>query len=190
MTVQNEAIILRPLEKGDIPDRIHWETVEAEWQLWDGPWDYESKTETQRAEDLEDCIRCWEGRLSAPPKEGLATQFEICANDENHTHVGWCGGYTIDEDCCISDEGSLFAIGVCIPPMSARRKGYASAALKLYIQYFREHGVSEVYTQTWSGNIRMIALAEKLGFVECRRKPGLRTVRGEAYDGLTFCLKN
>ena len=29
-------------------------------------------------------------------------------------------------------------------------------------------------------------LAEKLGFTECCRKPKLRTVRGQQYDGLTF----
>lgn len=34
----------------------------------------------------------------------------------------------------------------------------------------------------------MIGLAEKLGFRECCRKPGLRRVRGEVYDGLTFRL--
>ncbi len=22
----------------DIEDRIYWETVETEWQLWDAPW--------------------------------------------------------------------------------------------------------------------------------------------------------
>ena len=30
---------------------------------------------------------------------------------------------------------------------------------------------------------------EKLGFTECCRKPKLRTVRGQQYDGLTFRKK-
>ena len=34
----------------------------------------------------------------------------------------------------------------------------------------------------------MTALAEKLGFRECRRKAGVRQVRGGTYDGLTFRL--
>ena len=34
----------------------------------------------------------------------------------------------------------------------------------------------------------MIGLAKKLGFVEYLRKPGIRQVRGEVYDGLTFRL--
>ena len=34
----------------------------------------------------------------------------------------------------------------------------------------------------------MIGLAKKLGFEEYKRKPDLRTVRGQKYDGLTFRL--
>ena len=39
-----------------------------------------------------------------------------------------------------------------------------------------------------SGNNRMIHVAEKIGFKECRRKKDLRKVRGQHYDGLTFKL--
>lgn len=188
MTLQNGKIILRPLIARVIPDRIRWETEETEWQLWDGPWEYEGKTaKTLAAEAAEMEIRLTE-RLSELPGEGPVDRFEICVNDEEETHVGWCGAYHIDEDCTIAETGTRCAVGVCIPPMSARRKGYAAAALCRYIEYLQGCGYTEVYTQTWSGNVRMIALAEKLGFVECRRKIGLRLVRGERYDGLTFRL--
>ena len=55
--------------------------------------------------------------------------------------------------------------------------------------YLHSLGFDELYTQTWSGNERMIRLAEKLGFTECCRKPEIRTVRGQRYDGLTFQIK-
>jgi len=45
-----------------------------------------------------------------------------------------------------------------------------------------------VYTQTWSGNKRMIGLAQKLGFEICQLVPNKRRVRGKLYDGLTFKL--
>jgi RimJ/RimL family protein N-acetyltransferase len=51
-----------------------------------------------------------------------------------------------------------------------------------------EHGESEIYIQTWSGNERMIHIAQKIGFEEYRRKIGIRSVRGGTYDGLTFKL--
>lgn len=34
----------------------------------------------------------------------------------------------------------------------------------------------------------MIHIAEKIGFEECCRKIGIRSVRGRLYDGLTFKL--
>ena len=56
------------------------------------------------------------------------------------------------------------------------------------IDYLKAHGNQRIFTQTWSGNERMIALAQKLGFAEYRRKDGIRQVRGGVYDGLTFEL--
>ena len=50
-------------------------------------------------------------------------------------------------------------------------------------------GVNELYTQTWSGNVRMLRCAEKLGFVECNRGVGTREVDGQRYDGLTFRIQ-
>lgn len=186
MTLQNETVILRPLIASDIADRVRWETEETEWQLWDGPWEYEGRTAEELARKVEEMKFRLEARLKELPIKGTIDRFEICANDEEQTHVGWCSSYNIDKDCCIAETGERYAIGVCIPPATARRKGYAAAALTLYIKYLQSCGHAKIYTQTWSGNFRMIALAEKLGFVEYRRKPDLRTVRGERYDGLTF----
>ncbi|HAW71111.1 MAG TPA: hypothetical protein DCX37_08030, partial [Firmicutes bacterium] len=80
-------------------------------------------------------------------------------------------------------------IGVDIPDLSARRKGYATAAWDLFIQYMISNGIKDIYTQTWSGNERVLGLMKKIGFEECNRIHGIRTVRGQCYDGLTFKLK-
>jgi RimJ/RimL family protein N-acetyltransferase len=57
------------------------------------------------------------------------------------------------------------------------------------MNYYFGSGVDALYTQTWSGNTRMIRCAEKLGFVECNRYVGIREVEGKAYDALTFRLE-
>lgn len=57
------------------------------------------------------------------------------------------------------------------------------------MNYYFENGMDELYTQTWSGNVRMIRCAEKLGFVECNRNIGTREVDRQKYDGLTFRLE-
>lgn len=69
-----------------------------------------------------------------------------------------------------------------------RRHGIATAALTGLIDYLKTHGNQRIFTQTWSGNERMVALAQKLGFTEYRREDGIRKVRGSTYDGLTFEL--
>ncbi|MBQ5357078.1 MAG: GNAT family N-acetyltransferase, partial [Oscillospiraceae bacterium] len=51
-----------------------------------------------------------------------------------------------------------------------------------------ENGENEIYCQTWSGNLRMIKCAEKLGFEICKRKIDYREVNGKKYDGFTFRL--
>ena len=66
--------------------------------------------------------------------------------------------------------------------------GWGAQALAAFLRYHLDGGYTELYTQTWSGNVRMTALAEKLGFRECRCKEGIRQVQGETYDGLTFRL--
>ena len=55
--------------------------------------------------------------------------------------------------------------------------------------YYFENGANELYVQTWSGNVRMIRCAEKLGFKECKRNVGTRKVNGQKYDGLTFKIE-
>ena len=186
--LRDGKIILRPMKRSDVCDRIRWETEDTEWQLWDGPWDYEGKTQEELKKQLEELTTAWFSRAEHPVEQDPMLSLEICVDDERQTHIGWLGAYYIDDDCCIVDDGKRLAVGITIVPQSVRRKGYAQAALTLYIHYLFSCGVSEVYTQTWSGNTRMIRLAEKMGFSEFMRKKDLRLVRGQRYDGLTFRL--
>ena len=163
------------------------ETEKTEWQLWDGPWEYEGLTEEQKKENLQKYIKAleeWAAICESLSDEMPRKSFQICTPEGEY--VGWCGSYFINEDCCIDENGDRLAIGIDLPEENARGKGLATHALRLFMAYLHSLGFTELYTQTWSGNERMIGLAEKLGFTECCRKPGLRTVRGQQYDGLTF----
>ena len=59
-------------------------------------------------------------------------------------------------------------------------------AIKKYLEYFKKLGYEKIYTQTWSGNTRMINVANKIGFKEVNRYIGIRNVRNKKYDALTF----
>ena len=49
-------------------------------------------------------------------------------------------------------------------------------------------GTKEIYIQTWSGNIRMIKTAEKLGFKVVQYEKNKFTVNGNLYDDVVFKL--
>lgn len=188
--LSDDKILLRDFEESDIEKRIYWETIETEWQLWDGPWEYEDRSEEEKKKDLEEYIKNmhnWVKKQGMYTKEEIRSGFQICIK-ETMEYIGWCTSYFIDDECNYAEEGSRTAIGIDLPERNARGNGYAFRALCLFIDYLLMHGQKEIYTQTWSGNHRMIRLAKKMGFEEFRRKSGIRTVRGMSYDGLTFCL--
>jgi RimJ/RimL family protein N-acetyltransferase len=108
--------------------------------------------------------------------------------DSEKTYIGWVSSYDIDDDCAYTENPGHCTVGIDIPDISARGKGYSYQALCVFIRYLLEHGESEIYIQTWSGNERMIHIAQKIGFEEYCRKTGIRSVRGGTYDGLTFKL--
>ena len=170
MILKNDKVTLRHIKVEDIANYIHWTTVETEWKNWDAPWEWQSEED-----DLE-YLEMIKNSVDKEPSVGRL-QIEIPSGE----HVGSVNSYYADGD------REKLAIGILIPPLSARRKGYAYAALTLFMEHlFKTRDI--LYTQTWSGNMRMISLAEKLGFKEVRRLKDLREVNGEKYDGLTFAI--
>ena len=186
MLIENKKIILRDMQESDIDDLIYWNTVETEWMLWDAPWIHDNDNVfdcKQYRNDKQEHIQ----QLSKSNQ--LRTRFEVCVNDHDKTHIGYISSYYINEDFKIDDEGKNITIGMDICSPLNRRNGYGSSAYQLFIEYLRNHGYHKIYTQTWSGNIPLIKMVEKLGFVECNRFEKIRLVRDEYYDALTFVLK-
>ena len=189
MEIRYQDIILRDFKESDIDDEIRWNTVETQWALWDGPWEMEKKL----AEFNEDEERRELQRYLEKPREGHRWSFEL--DIAEGVHIGSVNAYCIDEDynwCKMLPreewKNARWAVGIDISESSYWSGGYGTKALTAFIRYCMKDGYTNLYTQTWSGNFRMIGLAHKLGFRECCRKEGLRKVRGDLYDGLTFSL--
>ena len=189
--LKGKEIILRDFIESDIEKRIYWETVENEWQLWDGPWEYEGLTDEEKEENLNSYIktmRRWVEYDKNLASDAIRYRYQIVIDNENQDYIGWCSAYCIDEDCNYTEEDKLLAVGIDIPDSKERGKGYGAQALCMFIKYLIDKGIDDIYTQTWSGNERMVHIAEKIGFEEYRRKKEFRLVRGKKYDGLTFRL--
>lgn len=183
MEIKGQKIILRDFIEEDIEDRIRWETIETEWLEWDAPWEMEEDFSPEEYRSL------MNKRLSIKQDPNrFRYGFQICTNDEDEKHIGWINAYYIDDDFCYTKADGKLTIGIDIPDLSSRRKGYGTEAWSLYINYILDNGIEHIYTQTWSGNIRVIGLMKNLGFEECNREKDFRIVRGSLYDGLTFKL--
>lgn len=217
LALTDGVVLLRDFIETDIEDYVRWETTETEWKLWDAPWEHVGQTEEQRAASLKEDIswmRAHAQEVALLRDDAPRRRFEICAVDaegrgpclaevregardarletgegRSALHIGGVSTYRIDDDFSIAGDGAHVALGIDINSMVARGHGYAPRALRLFMDYLFDQGERELYCQTWSGNVRMIKLAQKLGFVECCRKRGIREVRGENYDGLTFVFK-
>ena len=189
--LENENLILRDFLQADIEKRVYWEQSETEWQLWDAPWEYEGLTAEERRMELEEYIRTMQGWVANSQNlspEAMRYSFQIALNNDANTYIGWVNAYDIDDAYCYTESEGHCTVGIDIPDREARGKGFGRQALTMFIDYLLMRGMKEIYTQTWSGNGRMIHIAEKLGFEECNRKKNIRVVRGKHYDGLTFKL--
>ncbi len=189
MQIKYRNIILRDMRESDIADDIRWNTAETEWALWDAPWEMEEELRSfdpaaYRKKNLE--------RLAErKPEHRMSLEIDTAEG----THIGSVSAYALDENLnwrALSsgeDHRAMhWSVGIDINDSAYWSGGWGSQALAAYIQYHLDAGYTNLYTQTWSGNFRMVGLAEKLGFRECGRKAGIRQVRGKTYDGITFRL--
>ena len=189
MEIKYQNIILRDMRESDIEDEIRWNTVETEWALWDAPWEMEEELRNFDPEKHREKELKWIGLRK--PDHRLSLEVDTAHGD----HIGSVSAYCIDENFdwykleTEDDRRSLnWAVGIEINESAYWSNGWGTQALTAFVNYHLEDGYRNLYTQTWSGNVCMIGLAQKLGFVECCRKRDLRLVRGERYDGLTFRL--
>ena len=185
MQIQYQNIVLRDMKESDIENYVRWFTRQTEWSKTDAPWEpIESSEETERT-----AWREYYESVKNLPDDVRRHKFEIECNGK---HIGWVCSYLIDENyewISKANQTAHLAIGIDICEPEAWGKGVGANALRAFIHYCFENGVDEIYTQTWSGNLRMLGCAKKLGFVECNRNISACEVDGRKYDALTFKLE-
>lgn len=188
-------IVLRDMVESDVEDDIRWNTEQTEWALWDAPW------------EMEEALACFDPaayrekelkRIADAAERRAYDDFrwEVELDHRDGTHIGSLNTYLIDEEYewveWVGREGMngvfYYALGIEINEPSFWNSGIGKDALCAYIEHHFEHGHFNIALQTWSGNIRMVKCAERLGFKIVDREIGFRKVRGEVYDGLTFVL--
>lgn len=179
-------IVLRDMVESDIADWVRWQTVQTEWMDWDGP-DLESDPFDEQAfraecdEQLKSPMTVFRSFFELATKDGKHIgMVSSYATDENFQHLSWAQAHSADQ--------FWFTLGICICESGDWSKGLGTQALAAFCKHFLDHGKENLRLQTWSGNVRMVRCAERIGFRECNRFVGNRHIRGGVYDGLTFQL--
>lgn len=177
MKIIGKKVILKKFTDEDIKDYYEWYTKSIEWQKWDAPW---IKREFNKDEIIEH-------KKSNSLTNPIMT-FEIFTI--NNEHIGWVNAYYIDGKYIPVDiKTKKIAIGLDIPNEEFRGQGLGTEALELFICNFKNNNINEIYLQTWSGNFRMMKVAEKLEFIVINRYKDKRIIDDKKYDALTYLRK-
>ncbi len=184
MRIRHKDIILRDYQETDITDDIRWMTVETAWQDWDAPWEKDEEFDADQFRTK--MLKCLETK---PKDSDFRWAFEIDTKDG--VHIGGVNSYLIDAkyNWIPGRKGKgLYTLGIDICESSYWYRGYGTQAFSAFILYMNSQGITDLFTQTWSGNLPMLALAKRLGFAEVNRVKNYRVVRGRRYAALTFKL--
>lgn len=169
-------IRLRDWKLEDLPAWKHWQQPHHEWYRYDGPWWGPPRVETIEGKIEEQRRTILDADWPVPRKQmvivDLATDRFI-----GTTNWNWEG-----------KETNWRSVGIGIYDPRNWGKGLGFEALGLWTEYLFDSlpEIVRLGLHTWSGNVWMIGLAKKLGYLEeaCFRRA--RIVDGEYYDSVAY----
>lgn len=176
MLLEGNLINLRDWSLSDLPDFIKWMQPEHEWHNYDGPY-YPSAT-PEEVDLLAGKRREMILSNSFPsPRRNLA--IVDAATDKLIGMVSWYWQ---------GEETNWISVGICIYDPAYWGNGRGFEALGLWSEYLLTANLTlaRLGLQTWSGNLRMMRLAEKLGYLQEARFRKARIVNGDYYDGMGY----
>ncbi|MGD6967898.1 GNAT family N-acetyltransferase [Rossellomorea vietnamensis] len=168
LELTGDKVVLKEATTEDIAKLYYWkfEEKEQEAKKWNGPYIPEEKKskEEYRTE--------WEQEIFTGFPAALVIKCEGKA-------VGYVGSYWVDRNT------NWLETGIVIYDNNYWNGGYGSEAYKLWVDYlFTSTDLHRLGMSTWSGNTRMVKVAEKLGMKEEARIRDARMVNGEYFDAI------
>ncbi len=172
--VLNHNVLIREIAHDDIPQlyELIYEEEQPEWKKWDAPYfplehvsytDFQEYTSKEMLKDSE-------------PSHRMIIQI----NDEI---VGTVNYYWEHKP------SNWMEVGIVIYKPEYWNGGYGTAVLKMWIDYlFNKLPIVRVGLTTWSGNERMMKVAEKLGMQLEGRLRKCRLYNNTYYDSIRMGL--
>ena len=163
-------VSLRQATSEDLEAIYYWKYIEEkqEAKKWNGP--YIPETPMTREEFIAD----WEDDREL--YQGVPSQLVITVDGK---FIGTVGAYWVDE------RTNWLETGIVVYDEAYWNGGYGTEAYSLWIDYlFEKTELHRLGMSTWSGNKRMMRVAEKLGMKLEARIRQARIVDGELYDAI------
>ena len=170
VNIIGKKIKLAKATEAQLDELYYWrfEEEQQEAKKWNGPYIPEAwlSKEQHRKKWLE------EDDIAS----GVPASLIITAGEKT---IGYVGAYWIDRNT------NWLETGIVIYDTDYWNGGYGSEAYRLWIGFLFEF--TELYRlgmSTWSGNERMMKVAERLGMKEEARIRKARVVKGQYYDAI------
>ncbi|MFC6590663.1 GNAT family N-acetyltransferase [Deinococcus lacus] len=166
------AVSLRERRASDLPFLRRWLTdPQAEWRAWDAPY--------LHAHAATQALSAYADALAALPPD--PDELVIAVDDRP------AGLVRRSEEEPVG--GGWWELGILILDPADWGGGVGTRALSLWVQDTWDWTDAHVLTlTTWSGNVRMLRAAERLGFRECARVREARLVGAQRFDSVRFDL--
>lgn len=174
--IEGRQVVLRDLRREDLPLLREGLQPGREWQRLDGP--YYPRGDAQAVEkQLESLAARVDSGDWPEPRTNL-----VIAEAGTDRLLGRVSRYWQ------SQETHWLSVGVVLFEPGRWRRGLGHEALGLWCQYLLDEmpELARLDLRTWSGNVGMMRLAEKLGFRQEARFRKARVVDGEHFDGLGY----
>lgn len=176
LRLEGRRIDLRDMRLDDLELYAHWMEPQQRWHAFDGPYypsasgDRLARKIARQREEIES------GDLPDPRTSLVVVDRET---DTLRGHATWYWQ---------SEETHWLSVGIGLYDPALWSHGYGYEALGLWGDYLFEAmpELPRLDLRTWSGNIGMMRLAEKLGFREEARFRKARIVDGAYYDGMGY----
>lgn len=168
--IQGNKVTLRTATPSDIENIYYWKYIDEkqEAKKWNGP--YIPEKHMSKAAFLKE----WANDEEI--FEGVPSTLIIAVDEQ---FIGVVGAYWVDKNT------NWLETGIVTYNTAYWNGGYGSEAYRLWIDYlFENTPLHRLGMSTWSGNERMIRIAEKLGMQLEARIRDARIVDEKYYDAI------
>jgi len=168
--LKGNKVTIRPPSIKDLEICYYWEYEEKnqEFVKWNSPFEANEETQT-----LNEFIDEWSGYEIFPNVPGMLV-IEADGQVIGEVDADW-----------VDKHNNWIEIGIIIYNPKYWSSGYGTEAFSLFIDYmFINTPLHRIGISTWSGNMRMIKTAKRLGMIEEGRIRQTRMVDGKFYDAI------